>query len=465
MSGGVLRNVPIFADLPDEDIHAICRSSVEVRLEPGQHLFAEGDRGESAYVIKDGELEVLKHSAGREMLLAVRTAGDVIGEMALLDASPRTATVRARTRASLVTIRKEQLDRLMATSIAASQAMFRMVLERWKGTEARLKQNDRMIQLGTLTAGVAHELNNPAAAVKRSAEQLADATVRAAQLQAGLEALTLPREAWDALWSLQERARAAARSRTALDPIERSDRESQLGKWLDAHRVNDGWAIAPALVASDITLADLEDLRERTGKAACATALCWLAAAYNVHELVAEISEGASQISEIVKALKSYSYLDQAPVQEVDLHEGLENTLIMLRHKLRGVTLRREYGDDLPRIQAYGSELNQVWTNLIDNAADALAGSGELRLRTRREGDQWVVVEIEDNGPGIPPEVQPRIFDAFFTTKPPGQGTGLGLELSYSTVVFRHGGGIKVDSVPGRTTFTVSLPVNSPTAG
>ena len=459
MTDSVLRKVSLFADLPDEDVDAICRASKEIHLEPGEHLFEEGDRGDSAYIIHDGELEVVKQSAGRQMLLAVRKAGDVIGEMALLDASPRTATVRARTAASLVTIHKGQLDQLMATSIAASQAMFRMALERWKGTEAQLKQNDRMIQLGTLTAGVAHELNNPSAAVKRSAEQLAGALVRAGEMQAGLEALALAEEAWRALWGLQDRARAAATSRTAVDAIERSDRETHLEDWLNEHGVEDSWEVAPALVAIGLGQADLEDLRSGVGAQAFAPALRWLAAAYGVHDLVAEISDGASRISEIVKALKTYSYLDQAPVQTVDLHEGLESTLVILRNKVRGITVIREYAEDLPKIQGYGSELNQVWTNLIDNAAFALGGSGEIRLRTRLEGNDWVVVEVEDNGPGIPPEVQPRIFDAFFTTKPPGQGTGLGLEVSYSIVVFKHRGEIKVASVPGRTSFTVSLPV------
>jgi signal transduction histidine kinase len=191
----------------------------------------------------------------------------------------------------------------------------------------------------------------------------------------------------------------------------------------------------------------------------------WLNATFTVHNVLAEIGQGASRISEIVKALKSYSYLDQAPVQAVDINEGLDDTLLILRHKLKtGIDVRREYATDLPKLQAYGSELNQVWTNIIDNAADAVAnasdGTGTITIRTRQEG-AWVVVEIEDNGSGIPPGVQSRLFDPFFTTKPPGQGTGLGLDISYNIVVHKHRGDIRVFSEPGRTRFQVWLPMNS----
>jgi predicted CoA-binding protein len=187
----------------------------------------------------------------------------------------------------------------------------------------------------------------------------------------------------------------------------------------------------------------------------------WLSATYSVYSLLLEIGQGAERISDIVKSLKTYSYLDQAPVQAVDVHEGLDNTLVMLRSKLKeGITVRRDYATDLPKIQAYGSELNQVWTNIIDNAIDALDGEGEITLRTRRQNDDWIVVEILDNGPGIPAEIKSRIFDAFFTTKPVGKGTGLGLDISYKIVVDKHRGDIKVFSQPGKTSFQVYLPIN-----
>jgi len=190
------------------------------------------------------------------------------------------------------------------------------------------------------------------------------------------------------------------------------------------------------------------------------TVIYWLSATFEISSLLNEMGQGAERISQIVKALKSYSYLDQAPVQIVNVHEGLDNTLVILRHKLEpSIGVRREYALDLPKIQAHGSELNQVWTNIIDNAADAMNGQGQIIIRTRRE-EEWVVVEIEDNGPGIPPEIEPRLFDPFFTAKPPGKGTGLGLDISYNIIVFRHRGDIKVSSRPGKTCFQVWLPVN-----
>ena len=184
-----------------------------------------------------------------------------------------------------------------------------------------------------------------------------------------------------------------------------------------------------------------------------------VAATYAMHLLIAEIGQGAGRISDIVKALKSYAYLDQAPVQDVDLHEGIDNTLLILRSKLKGIDVRREYASDLPKIEAHGSELNQVWTNLIDNAADALDGRGTITLRTRTEGE-WAVVDVEDDGPGIPPEIQSRVFDAFFTTKPPGKGTGMGLDITYNIVVYKHRGDIRLESEPGMTRFSVWLPLN-----
>jgi signal transduction histidine kinase len=250
-----------------------------------------------------------------------------------------------------------------------------------------------------------------------------------------------------------------AASPVRLDSLDRSDKEAELQGWLEDQGVEASWEFAPVLVALRWSVQELASMTDGLSQPQVIAFLRWLGVACTVYSLLEEVSEGASRISEIVKAVRSYSYLDQAPVQLLDVHEGLENTLVILRHKLKqGVTVHREFATDLPRIEAYASELNQVWTNLIDNAVDAMGGKGEITLRTYGE-NRHVVVEITDNGPGIPPEIRPRIFDAFFTTKPPGAGTGLGLHISYNIIVNQHHGEIAVESAPGHTTFRVRLPV------
>jgi signal transduction histidine kinase len=315
-----------------------------------------------------------------------------------------------------------------------------------------------MAQLGTLTAGVAHELNNPAAAVRRGADQVADAIARFAESHAALAAAGFDDGELAVVRAEVERAKAVAARPPVLDALDRSDREAAIEDVLDAAGVEDPWDLTAALVNLSYDEARARELAEKVGDGKLGPAVRVLAAAFDVYNLLAEIGQGAARISGIVKALKSYSYLDQAPVQEVDVHEGIDDTLLILRSKLKqGIAVHRKYGA-IPKIQAHGSELNQVWTNLIDNAADALDGHGNITIRTRREDDE-VVVEIEDDGPGIPPAIQKRVFEAFFTTKPPGKGTGLGLDIIYNIVTFKHKGRIELESQPGRTLFRVRLPI------
>jgi signal transduction histidine kinase len=453
-----LRKVPLFADLPEADLRHLCGMVAEVRLTPGEELFSEGSPGDRAYVVTDGQLEIVKASSGREVLLTMAAPGKVIGELALLVQQPRMASVRARTDATLVAIDKDHFNHLLQTSVSAARVMFNTIVQHWRQTESALRQSEKMAQLGTLSAGVAHELNNPAAAVKRGSDQLRTAIADLESAQTALSSLTLSDKQQQTLAECAVRAQEHAVRPPELDALARSDREAELENWLETYEVENAWDLAPDLVNLNYDITELEALAEGFGSGQMAHIIPWLHATYNVHNLLSEIGQGAERISGIVKALKSYSYLDQAPVQTVDLHEGLENTLLILRHKLKsGISVRREYAPDLPSISGYGSELNQVWTNVIDNAADALDGRGQITLRTRREGD-WVVVEVEDNGPGIPPEIQSRLFDPFFTTKPPGQGTGLGLDISYGIVVHKHQGDIRVISEPGRTCFQIWLP-------
>ncbi len=455
----LLKGVPLFAGLPDDDLRAICEGSEEVILEPGEQLFAEGDVGDRAYVIVEGEVEVVKQSADRDVLLAVRGSGDVIGEMALIENSPRSAAVRAKDKVKLMAIRKEQLEHLLATSLSATRAMFYTILARWRGTEAMLRQGEKMAQLGTLTAGVAHELNNPAAAVRRGADQINNAISRFAEARGKLGNADFTEDELQALEEETTRTMSVAARPPILDPLERSDREGEVESALEDANVENAWELASPLASLGYDADAISELSERFSDDKMTAVANVLATAYDVYNLLAEIGQGAGRISEIVKALKSYSYLDQAPVQEVDIHEGIDDTLLILRSKLKdGVIVHRDYGD-LPRIQAHGSELNQVWTNLLDNAIDAISGEGDLYIRTSTD-DGFVVVDIEDHGAGIPGDIQGRVFDAFFTTKPPGKGTGMGLDITYNIVVYKHHGAISLTSEPGMTVFTVRLPVD-----
>lgn len=454
-----LKKVPLFADLDKESLDQLCQMVEEVRLPAGAELFAEGSAGDRAYVVKEGEVEVLKMSSGREVLLAVHRSGGVIGEMALLEDKPRIASVRARQPTTLLSIGQEQLDHLLNTSPTAARVMLQTLIGRWRSTESIVHQGEKMAQLGTLTAGVSHELNNPAAAVRSGAAQLTNtiAQWQAANLRLSEQTFTASQLA--VLQQLDALARARSAEPVDLDPIARADCETDLEDWLEAEGVENSWELAPILVTYSCRPADMAALIEPFDERQRATVLAWFSTILTIYMLLAEIGQGASRIADIVNALKAYAYLDQAPVQAVDIHEGLDNTLIMLRSKLKpGLTVRRSYALDLPLIQAYGSELNQVWTNILDNAIDAMNGRGEIEIRTRRE-EQWVVVEIEDQGPGIPEAIQARIFDPFFTTKAPGKGTGLGLNISYNSIVNQHRGQIHLSSRPGKTIFQVRLPL------
>jgi len=462
MSLETLKKIPLFSGLSEEDFQRLCDMSREFQLPAGNMLFEEGQPGAEAYVIEKGEVEIIKSSQDREVLLAVRGPGEVIGEVALLDEAPRMASVRARSDSTLIAIKKGSFDELLHSSPTALNATFRTTLARLRETQSGLQQVEKMAQLGTLTAGVAHELNNPAAAIQRGEQQLHQALADLRKAQVALEDLGLTEEQNALVSNLEKEAIDRSAILPELDALTRSDRAEEIERWLITHNADPAIAQASALVDLDYTAKSLDELTQAFKGEQIALILIWLAGTYSVHGLLSEIGQGARRISAIIKALKSYSYLDQAPIQAVDLKAGIEDTLLILGSKLRGeITVKREYARDLPAVQGYGSELNQVWTNLLDNAIDALNGKGEIRIQTRRDGD-WAVVTIEDNGPGIPKEIQSRVFDAFFTTKPPGKGTGLGLNISYNIVVYKHRGDINLFSEPGKTRFEVwlSIPPN-----
>ena len=327
--------------------------------------------------------------------------------------------------------------------------------------EIMLRQSEKLATLGKLSAGMAHEMNNPAAAAKRSSEQLRSTMATLQRASRDLYQTSLSQTQMASLEAMEDLARAHSSMSHDLDPITRSDRETDLEGWLERRAIGEAWEWASALASQGWDVSKLESLLAGFEESSHPLVIGWFCATCTVYWLLRDIGTEIESIVSLVKALKTYSYMDQAPVQDVDLNRGLEDTLTMLRAKLSGgTTVRREYAEGLPLIQAHGSELNQVWTNLIDNAIDAMKGRGELVLRTRREGE-WVVVEVEDNGPGIPEDVRQKVFDPFFTTKAPGKGTGLGLNITHNIVVQKHHGKIDVHSRPGRTVFEVRLPVQA----
>lgn len=457
-----LRRLILFADLPEADLQALYQRAEPMNLPAGEWLMREGEIGDALYVVLEGGIEITKRSGEQEVVLAVRGPGEVIGELALLEQTPRSASGRAVQDTRLLRIGKVAFKQMLAASPSAALALLHTFTTRLRSTEAMLRQTEKMASLGTLAAGLAHELNNPAAAVQRSSGQLRDALTEWQRSKSQLDALNLDSRQPEAVQALRDEIPAHVAAPPKLDPLTRSDQESELQDWLEGSGIDQAWELAPTLIAYGFDAPVLKGLTQDFAHDHLPIVIRWLAASCALYALMDEVRLGAERISEIVKAVKAYAYLDQAPIQQVDVHEGLENTLVILRHKLKaGITVVRNYAPDLPRIEAYASELNQVWANLIDNAADAMRGQGQLTLRTYGRDDR-VVVEIADNGPGIPPEIQSRIFDPFFTTKPPGSGTGLGLHIAYNSVVHKHRGQITLTSRPGATTFHVVLPIQLP---
>ena len=458
MSIEFLRRLPLLAGLSDADLDWLYQKTEPVSIPAGDILMREGDPAGDLYIIVDGEFEISKRSGLQNIAIAVRAPGEVLGEMALLDHSPRSATVRALRDSRLLTVPQDAFTQLLSSSSTAALTILRTVSQRLRTNEALLRQQEKMAGLGTLAAGLAHELNNPAAAARRGVAQLQEALAEWERWTLALNTCALSGAQIARVQALRASLAERAAAPVDLDPLARGDRESDAQAWLEDRGVDRAWDLAPTLVAFGWDAGALQALADTFTGDQLSVIASWLAAGSSVYALLDEVGRSAERISEIVGAVKSYSFLDQAPVQDVDVHQGLDNTLVILRHKLKqGVHVRRDYGAGLPRIEAYGSELNQVWTNIIDNAIDAMKGQGELTIRTYAEDGQ-VVVEIADNGPGIPPHIQSRIFEAFFTTKPPGVGTGLGLNIAYN-IVQRHSGRITVKSQPGETRFQVRLPI------
>jgi signal transduction histidine kinase len=453
-----LRKSPLFNGLSDQELQQLMDNAKPVSLRAGEILMKQGDPGDSAFVVVKGEFEIQKQSGQSLIKIDVRNPGDVVGEMALLSSGQRNATVISKTDSETLCISQEAFENLLASSSNAAITVLHWVMSRLTQNEALLHQQEKMAALGTLSAGLAHELNNPAAAAQRSVSQLKEAQAKWLDLTHQIEVVAFRENQMDWLNAFMQDVSHHLESPLKLDALEKIDLVDQLQAWLEANGTESAWELAPPMVNFGWSIESLEKLRRDLSQSLFHLSIQWLGMGCSMMGLLSEVLQTTERISQIVHAVKSYTYLDQAPLLEVDIHEGLESTLVIMQHKLRkGVTVKREYSANLPRIEAFASELNQVWTNIIDNAIDAMNGKGEIKIKTYQE-DNRVIVEIADNGPGIPEEIQSRILEPFFTTKAPGQGTGLGLHISHDIVANRHHGQLLVESRPGETKFKVILP-------
>jgi signal transduction histidine kinase len=459
-----LRRIPLFEDLSDDALREVARLGSEKLVSAGEVNGREGEPVEHLYVIIEGELRITKEVTGGEVVINTFTPGAFFAEVPLLAGTPFLATGRALTDCRLFLIPNDLFRRMLTEHPSFSNKILKAMAERVQILQSVAGQRERLTSLGTLAAGLAHELNNPAAAARRSVEDLRQNldTLRSAGLSLTRAATAgeLTPGALDAL----ERAIDAPGPTEALNELEISEREEVLALWLEDSSVPESWTLAPSFISAGLGVPDLEPILDSVAPALRADALRYLAAMLDCAGLVDEVGGSALRISGIVETMEGYSYMDRAPVQDVDVNGSLDDTLAVLGHRLDGIEVARDYDPKLPRVTAYGGELNQVWTNLLDNAIDAVStfeDSGRITLRTGCERDR-VLVEVADDGPGIPPEDHARIFEPFFSTKDVGHGTGLGLDVSYRIVVGRHGGDIHVVSVPGETRFEVRLPVDGP---
>ncbi len=459
MTATRLREVPILAALGDEELERLAAEGRERRLAPGEYLFRQGEPAGHFHVVLSGKLDTTREVAGEQVLMMSHGPGGYLSAMALLTDTPYRGSTYAVGETVVFELDGEELRRL-AFGHPSLLREFLPALESVSGAVKGVERDrEKLLAVGRLAAGLAHELNNPAAAASRGVATLRDYERQRQAAFAEVADGGAPAAQLAALVSLAAEATDRAAPAERRDALAESDREQELAEALERRGLPDPYETASQLTEARLGPEWVNRVAAGVGEDDLAAGLRFVAACAGARVVLGDLEEATMRIASLVGDVKRYSYLDQAPVQTVNIHEGLESTLSLLSHKLREkrVAVERDLDPDLPGVEASGAELNQVWTNLIDNAADAVAPGGRVTLRTRRQGER-VSVEVGDDGPGIPDDLQARVFDAFFTTKPVGQGTGLGLDIA-RRIVIRHHGELRLRSRPGDTRFEVLLPV------
>jgi signal transduction histidine kinase len=461
-----LRGLFLFEKLSEEQLDWLCREGRVIHLEPGV-VFSEGDPARCFFVLIEGGV-VLSQRVGADDVEVNRTdqpgvyAGAWMAYMDERAPSTYNATLKATVPSRFLELDSNVFAQMMHEWFPMALHLLEGMFFGYRNSQAAIGQRERLLALGSLSAGLTHELNNPAAAAVRATASLRERVAGMRHKLALISKGPYDRVTLETLIRLQEESVEHVAKAPSLSPMEASDREDELSDWFDRHGITGGWDIAPTFVQAGLDVAWLDQVADTVDEATLEGAVRWLNYTVETELLMNEIEDSTERISTLVGAAKQYSQLDRAPYRVIDVHELLDSTLLMLSRKIGDeITVVKDYDRSLPSVPAYAAELNQVWTNLIDNAVAAMDGSGTLTVRTARDND-FLLVEIGDTGPGVPADIRERIFEPFFTTKPVGEGTGLGLDISWRIVVNKHHGDLRVVSEPGDTRFQVRLPFVAP---